>query len=159
MSMTLEHKGYLGSAEMDMVTGVLFGKLLFVNDLVTYEAMTVAELQHEFRAAVDDYLETCRQLGREPQQPCSGLFNVRVGPALHRAAAVRAQKDGVKLNAVVVSALEQYLSQVAIKHAHTHDHKVTVELKAPAESVGTGIYSKNNWITSEQFGTQAHVSH
>ena len=91
---TLEYKGYQGSAELDLKTGVLFGKVLFVTDLVTYEADTVPALQNEFQLAVDDYLETCQQMGRNPQQPCSGLFNVRVGPDLDRAAVIRAQKEG-----------------------------------------------------------------
>lgn len=66
---TLEYKGYQGSAEVDAETDVLVGKILFITDLVTYEAKTVQSLRKEFQAAVDDYLETCLQLGRDPQQP------------------------------------------------------------------------------------------
>lgn len=155
---TLEHKGYQGSVEIDVETGVLFGKILFVTDLVTYEATTVPALQNEFRAAVDDYLETCQQLGRDPQQPCSGLFNVRVGPTLHRAAAIRAQKDGVKLNAVMVSALEQYLADATIKHAHTHDHIVTVKVVSLSEvkKPELRIYSTDQ---PQQFEMQTYVTH
>ncbi len=140
---TMEYKGYQGSIEIDLVSGLLFGKILFVNDLVTFEAKTVPSLRKAFQEAVNDYLESCRQLGREPQQPCSGIFNVRVGPALHRAAAIRAQKDGVKLNAVIVTALEQYLEGVTIQHAHTHDHNVTVKLVSLTEvkKPDQGVYS------------------
>ncbi len=66
-------------------------------------------LQREFEAAVDDYIETCVALGKEPQRPFKGLFNVRVPPALHRAAALRATRDGAALNEVVVRALSEYL--------------------------------------------------
>lgn len=125
---TLEYKGYQGSTEFDLKTGVLFGKVLFVTDVVTYEAETVRALQNEFQLAVDDYLETCKQLGRNPQQPCSGIFNVRVGPNLHRAAVIKAQKEGVKLNALMVSALQHYLSAATIKHTQTDDHNVTVKV-------------------------------
>lgn len=131
---TLEHKGYQGSVEVDIDTGVLFGKLLFVNDLVTYEAATVPEIQREFQAAVEDYLQTCQALGRSPEQPCSGAFNVRVGPRLHRAASIRAQKDGVKLNAVMVSALEQYLND-AVKP--THRHNVMKRVRMPLDTLPT----------------------
>lgn len=155
---TLEYKGYLGSVEIDVETGVLFGKILFVTDLVTYEATTVPALQNEFQVAVDDYLETCQQLGRDPQQSCSGLFNVRVGPALHRAAAIRAQKDGVKLNAVVVSALEQYLTDATIKHAHTHDHIVTVKVVSLSEvkKPELRMYSTDQ---PQQFEMHTYVTH
>jgi predicted HicB family RNase H-like nuclease len=155
---TLEHNGYQGSIEVDAGTDLLFGKILFVNDLVTYEAKTVPDLRKEFQAAVDDYLVTCQQLGREPQQPCGGVFNVRVGPALHRAAAVRAHKDGVKLNAVVVSALEQYLADATINHTHTHDHIVTVKLTSLSDvkSPEMRTYSPEKM---QQFEMNTHVTH
>jgi len=157
---TLEYKGYQGSVETDLEAGVLFGKILFVTDLVTYEAATVPGLQNEFKAALDDYLETCQQMGRDPQQPCSGLFNVRVGSALHRAASIRAQKDGVKLNAVVVSALDQYLAETTIKHAHTHDHNVTVKLVSLSDvkSLDPQTYRTNHFVT-QQFEMNPNVAH
>jgi len=93
-----------------MIRRVCQGHVLFIDDLVTYEANVPDLLQQEFEAAVDDYLETCAQLGKEPQRPFKGLFNVRVPPALHRAAAVRATCDAVALNEVVVRALSAYLN-------------------------------------------------
>jgi predicted HicB family RNase H-like nuclease len=155
---TLEYKGYQGSAEFDLKTGVLFGKILFVTDLVTYEAESVPALQNEFQLAVDDYLDTCQKLGRNPQQPCSGVFNVRVGPDLHRAAVMRAQKDGVKLNAVMVSALEQYLSDATIKHAHQHDHTLTVKVVSLSDvkKPETRMYSADQ---SQQFEMHTNVTH
>ncbi len=105
----LQYKGYEGTAELDMIRRVCRGRILFIDDLVTYEAKTPARLQKEFEVAVDDYIDTCAQVGKEPQRPFRGLFNVRVTPALHRAAALRAARDGVALNEVVVRALTEYL--------------------------------------------------
>jgi predicted HicB family RNase H-like nuclease len=59
---------------------------------------------------VDDYLDTCRAVGKEPQRPFRGAFNVRVPQPLHRSAAVRAVADQTSLNEVVVRALEAYLA-------------------------------------------------
>ena len=120
----LDYKGYQGSVEADLDTGTLFGKVLFVNDLVTYEGTTLPELQVQFRASVEDYLQTCQSLARDPQQPCNGVFNVRVSPGLHRSASIRALRDGVKLNAVVVSALEQYRNNPD-QHTRQPDQAVT----------------------------------
>lgn len=105
----LTYKNFEGSAELDMANQVCHGKLLFIDDLVTYQADTPAGLQREFELAVDDYLETCREVGKEPQRPFRGQFNVRVPPGLHRAAATRAQADGISLNEVVVKALAAFL--------------------------------------------------
>ena len=61
-------------------------------------------------AAVDDYLDTCKAVGKEPQRPFRGAFNVRVPRPLHRSAAVRAVVEQTSLNEVVVRALEAYLA-------------------------------------------------
>jgi predicted HicB family RNase H-like nuclease len=106
----LKYKDYEGTAELDMSRGVCRGKILFINDLVTYEAASPADLQKEFEAAVDDYLDTCEEVGKEPQRPFRGAFNVRVPQVLHRSAAIRAVADCVSLNEVVVRALEDYLA-------------------------------------------------
>lgn len=106
----LKYKDYEGTAELDMSRGVCRGKILFINDLVTYEAATPAQLQSEFEAAVDDYLETCVSLGRDPQKPLKGLFNVRMPPALHKAAALRAAEENASLNDVVVRAVDAFLN-------------------------------------------------
>lgn len=106
----LKYKDYEGTAELDMTRGVCRGKILFINDLVTYEAKLPSELQKEFEAAVDDYIETCSTLAREPQKALKGQFNVRVLPALHKAATLRALADNISLNDVVVRALDAYVN-------------------------------------------------
>lgn len=105
----LTYNGYEGTAEIDVARGVCRGRILCITDLVTYEANTPGELQEEFQAAVDDYLQTCAEIGKEPQKPFKGLFNVRVSPRLHRLATLRSASDQVSLNDVVVQALTQYL--------------------------------------------------
>jgi predicted HicB family RNase H-like nuclease len=127
----LKYNGFEGSAELDMASLTCRGKLLFVDDLVTYQASSPEGLQREFEAAVDDYLETCRELGREPQRPFKGLFNVRVSPERHKAAVLRAASDGMTLNEVINSALELYLTGKA-EIVHT----VKVELEAAQKQFG-----------------------
>ncbi len=58
----LKYKNYEGTAERDLERSVCRGKILFIDDLVTYEAQFSAQLQAEFEAAVDDYLATCAEL-------------------------------------------------------------------------------------------------
>lgn len=129
----IEYKGYKGSCEPDIENDSLFGKILFINDLITYEATTIAQLKQEFQLAVDGYLDMCKRIGRNPQQPYSGQFNVRVGDDLHRRAAIRAQKENLKLNAIVVRALEQYLEDRVVTHSHTHTHTHTVKVEGANE--------------------------
>ncbi|MBL0419015.1 type II toxin-antitoxin system HicB family antitoxin [Ramlibacter sp. AW1] len=106
----MRYLGFDGTAEIDLDRGTCFGKLLFIDDLVTYEASDPRALKAEFHAAVDDYLETCRQLGRPPKKPHSGLFNVRTTPEKHRDLLLCAAERGISLNAVVNEAIAQFLS-------------------------------------------------
>ncbi len=121
----LKYRDYEGTAELDMVRGVCRGKILFINDLVTYEASQPSELQKEFEAAVDDYVETCADLGRELQKSLKGQFNVRIPQELHKASTLRALTDSVSLNDVVVRALDAYVNaRVDINHVETKNYFV-----------------------------------
>jgi len=64
-----QYKGYFGTAEVNVVDNILFGKLLFINDIVTYVADSPEKLKVAFEEAVDDYLQTCAELGDEPNAP------------------------------------------------------------------------------------------
>lgn len=124
----LEHMGYHGTVEVDMDRGVLHGKILFIADLVTYTAQAPNELKQEFEAAINDYLQTCAELGREPMQPASGSFNVRTGPDRHRAAQIRATADGVSLNEVMLRALDCYLHQSReVRETRVEKHYIALE--------------------------------
>lgn len=123
----LKYKDYEGTAELDMSRGVCRGKILFINDLVTYEATQPSELQKEFEAAVEDYFETCVTLGREPQKSLKGQFNVRIAPAIHKAATLKALTDGTSLNDVVTKALDAYLNaRIDVNHIETKNYYVGV---------------------------------
>ena len=106
-----KYNGFTGSAEIDLDSGKLHGKILFVRDLVTYSADTIPELIDAFQDAVDDYLTTCKQLNRDPDKPASGTFNVRVGEELHRDAVLAAARNGETLNEFVATALSLRLNQ------------------------------------------------
>ncbi len=144
----LKYKDYEGTAELHMARRICRGKILFIDDLVTYEAASPAELQTEFEAAVDDYIETCTTLGREPQKPLRGQFNVRIPPALHKAAALRALADNVSLNDVAVRALNAFVNIQSVVN-----HNVRVTLNIPEESMKTLVSSAS---AKTQWGT-AHV--
>lgn len=51
-----QYRGYMGTAEWDEESQVFFGRLLSIEDLVSYEAATYFDLENEFRAAVDEYI-------------------------------------------------------------------------------------------------------
>lgn len=126
MSSHFEYKGYLGSAEVDAENGVLHGRLLFIRDAIGYSAPTVQELRSAFESAVDDYLGACAEEGDEPDIPCKGSFNVRVGPERHRDAALRARQKGLGLNEYVCTALDEAARSAAQRTVvHRHEFVLT----------------------------------
>lgn len=70
--MHMTYKSYLGTIESDLATGMLFGKLAYIRDLVTYEANDLKTLEREFQTSVDSYLADCLELGKTPDTPCKG---------------------------------------------------------------------------------------
>ena len=95
---TMTYKGYTARIEFDDADGILVGRLLGIRDVVGFHADNVAELRAAFEESVDDYLETCEKIGKEPQKPASGKLMLRVPPELHRAALVAAEAAGTSLN-------------------------------------------------------------
>ena len=70
MSKVMEYKGYQGSVDFSLEDRVLHGKILHINDLVTFEAESLAALEEAFHEAVEDYLddysEFCEEEGYNP---------------------------------------------------------------------------------------------
>ena len=109
----LKYRGYFGSSEISYEDNVLHGRLLFIKDVVTYEAESPQALREAFYEAVDDYLETCAELGDKPDVPFKGTFNVRVGQDRHREAALASMRMGQSLNDFVAQAIDNALSKGA----------------------------------------------
>ena len=106
---TLTYKGYVASTEVSEEDGCIHGRIEFIADLVTFEGASLKEFVREFHTAVDDYLATCKAVGKEPDKAFKGTFNVRIGADLHKRAAVTAIKGNQTLNDFVKDAVEQFL--------------------------------------------------
>jgi predicted HicB family RNase H-like nuclease len=78
---------------------------------IAFDGLSVDELEASFFAAVDEYLNDCDRLGKDPDKPFSGRFNLRIPPELHRQAVIVAEKEGVSLNAFVEKTLAQSISR------------------------------------------------
>ncbi len=95
---TMTHQGYSARIEYDDADGIFFGRIAGIRDGVTFHADTVDGLRAAFREAVEDYVETCRKIGKAPQKAYSGQMMFRVDPELHRRAANAAELAGKSLN-------------------------------------------------------------
>jgi predicted HicB family RNase H-like nuclease len=105
----MTYKGYSARIEYDDEDGILTGKIAGIRDGIGFHAESVEELKIAFHEAVEDYLETCARIGKEPQKPYSGRVMFRVSPDVHRRAALAAELQGKSLNQWA----EEVLSQAA----------------------------------------------
>lgn len=111
MSNLLKYKDYFRNVEYSAEDDCFFGKLIGINDLVTFEGKSTDSLKTAFTEAVDDYLLMCNQNNKQPDKVYRGTFNVRITPELHRTAAIYASKEGKTLNSFVEEAIENYISK------------------------------------------------
>ena len=113
MKNILQYKGYFAKVEYSVEDRLLYGKIEGIKDLVNFESDSVENIEQEFKKAVDDYLDLCKELGQEPDKTYSGTFNVRISPALHRSLAMQAIESGESLNSTVEKAINSFLSDKA----------------------------------------------
>lgn len=101
----LEYKGYTGSIEYSPQDCLLYGKVLGIRGLISYEGETGKHLEEDFRDAVDVYLAICKEEGKSPEKPFKGSFNVRIPALLHQKAALLAMEAKTSLNNFVAEAI------------------------------------------------------
>lgn len=105
----MEYKGYIGKVEIDDDAGILYGEVINVRDVITFEGESVDEVQKAFRESVDDYLDFCAKRKESPEKPFSGKFVVRLPAELHRKAYIQAKLEDKSLNGWVTDVLETVL--------------------------------------------------
>lgn len=107
----LEYKGYTGSIEYSAEDGLLYGKVLGVRGLISYEGETGKALEEDFKEAINAYLEDCAGSGKKPEKPFKGSFNVRIPAELHQKAALMAMESKESLNTFVAEAIRSRITK------------------------------------------------
>jgi len=106
MNNLLTYKNYIGSVEYSAEDDIFHGKIEFITDTVLYEGDSVAELKKNFHDAVEDYIEACKEIGKEPQKPFKGKLLSRIEPDLHKQAALISLQRHISLNKFVENAIK-----------------------------------------------------
>jgi len=109
----LSHKGYAGSIEYSVEDNLLYGKVLGIRGLISYEGLTGKELETDFKQAVDEYLSDCKASEKPPEKPFKGSFNVRISARLHQKAALLAMDAKMSLNKFVADSIRSKVLEEA----------------------------------------------
>ena len=68
MKNIISYKDYTGTVNFSEEDMVFYGKVVGITDSISFEGDMVESLVEDFHDAVDEYLEFCRENGKEPQQ-------------------------------------------------------------------------------------------
>jgi predicted HicB family RNase H-like nuclease len=69
MSSKLHYKGYTAEIYYSAEDNLIFGKLEGIKDLVNFHSDNTGDIVQHFHNAVDDYLELCAEIDKEPEKP------------------------------------------------------------------------------------------
>jgi predicted HicB family RNase H-like nuclease len=64
-----EYRGYSGSVLYSAEDRVLHGRIVGIRDAITFEGENVRQLETNFKLAVDEYLQFCKERGKVVPQP------------------------------------------------------------------------------------------
>jgi predicted HicB family RNase H-like nuclease len=72
---TMTHEGDLATLEIDEDAGVIHGRVINANAVLTFEGETLAELRTAFADTLADYRDWRQQRGVEPEKRYSGTLS------------------------------------------------------------------------------------
>ena len=107
---TMNYKGYTASMEFDTQDKIIVGRVLDIDDIITFHGTSVAEFETALHAAVDAYVAACERLGQSEEKPASGRLMLRVDPSVHAAAVKASARSGQSLN--------KWAEQALLRAAH-----------------------------------------
>ena len=105
MNSTMKYKEFLAAINYDDDDKLFWGEVIGINDVISFHGSSVKELEKRFHTYIDEYLETCKQNGIDPEKTYSGNFNVRIEPREHKNAAICAILENISLNQYVGKAI------------------------------------------------------
>ena len=103
MKNSMTYKGYTARIDFDDRDNLFVGRVLGIEDVISFHGTTVTALRTDFRHAIDFYLTT----NPVPQKPASGKLMLRVPSEVHTAALIAAQASGQSLNQWAANVLKQ----------------------------------------------------
>ena len=72
MTNTMSYRGYVASMGFDAEDKVIVGRVLDIDDIISFHGESIGEFKANFHTVVDDYIAACESLGGAPEKPASG---------------------------------------------------------------------------------------
>ncbi|MGE5495108.1 MAG: type II toxin-antitoxin system HicB family antitoxin [Burkholderiales bacterium] len=111
MSNVMKYKDYFANIEYNAEDNIFVGRVQGIVDVLVFEGSSVEELKQQFKNTIDDYLDLCQRINKNPDKAFKGSFNVRIPPEMHKEAVRQAIKQGITLNEFVSRAIKEKIDQ------------------------------------------------
>jgi len=107
----MKYKGYSATVYFDEEDQLFVGKVIDIDSKtnISFHSKHADELQNEFEASVDAYLQMCKERNIKPRKSISGKLSLRILPALHARISAKVQTEGVSINKCIAKTLEHGL--------------------------------------------------
>ena len=109
ISSLMEYNGYHAKVEFDQEDHIFIGHVLGINDSLNFHGESVKELTQSLHECIDNYLDYCQKIGKDPEREFKGSFNVRIKPEQHKKIALYAANEGITINQFVSRAIDDEL--------------------------------------------------
>ena len=103
----MTYRGYTARMDFDTEDKIIVGRVIDIDDIITFHGSSVVEFEAAFNSAIDSYILACEQLGQAADKPASGRMMLRVNPAVHAAAVKASARSGESLNKWAEKVLDQ----------------------------------------------------
>ena len=138
MDNVLTYKGYRAEIDFSYQSNCFTGRILGINDNITFKGKTVSELKAAFHDALNDYLAKCKIEGQKPGKEYKGSFNVRVGQSLHEESVKASEELGISLNQFVLEAIKEKLNSLSFPVYKMPERATPMLAEVPAATSAWG---------------------
>ena len=105
MTNSMIYKGYTTSLVFNTEDKIIVGRVLDIDDIISFHGGSISEFETNFHSAVESYLAASKELESAPERPASGKVMLRIAPRVHAAALKAASRSGISLNKWAEAAL------------------------------------------------------
>jgi len=101
----LEYQDYKATIEFDEVDKIFTGTVKGIKTQIAFHGENATELENNFKASIDHYLEVCQKLNTTPEKQFSGKFMVRMTPGQHAMVSLKSKELNKSLNAFAIDSM------------------------------------------------------
>lgn len=126
----MRYKGYRAKVEYSAEDSCLVGRVLDIHDIISFEGQSIQEAEMDFHNAIDQYVEDCRESGKEPDKPNGGKVILHLPATAYRTVSLEAETSGRSVSDLIVAAVEKTYAPAAKEKAKTKGKKAGPRRKA-----------------------------